>query len=302
MEHQTIQPPTGVDYTHTSGTLDFDAGETEKIFTVSVIGDEVYEGDETVDLTLSGPVSATLVAPSSAVLTIIDDDGPPEVSFSAASFNIIEGDSGSTNVTITATLSAVSGQPVSVNYGTSGDTATNGVDYTDTSGTLNFAAGDTDKTFTVSIIGDEVFEGDETVDLTLSVPVSATLGAPSSAILTIVDDDGLPEVSFSASSYNITEGDSGSTNMTIMATLNAVSGQPVSVNYGTSAGSAAAGSDYTDTSGTLNFAAGDTEKTFTVSIIGDEVFEGDETVDLTLKRTGQRHFGSAKFSRSYDSR
>ena len=222
----------GVDYTHTSGTLDFDAGETEKIFTVSVIGDGVYEGDETVDLTLSGPVSATLVAPSSAVLTIIDDDGPPEVSFSAASFNIIEGDSGSTNVTITATLSAVSGQPVSVNYGTSGDTATNGVDYTDTSGTLNFAAGDTDKTFTVSIIGDEVFEGDETVDLTLSVPVSATLGAPSSAILTIVDDDGLPEVSFSASSYNITEGDSGSTNMTIMATLNAVSGQPVSVNYG----------------------------------------------------------------------
>ena len=79
--------------------------------------------------------------------------------------------------------------------------------------------------------------------------------------------------------------------MTITATLNAVSGQPVSVNYGTSAGSAAAGSDYTDTSGTLNFPAGDTEKTFTVSVIGDEVYEGDETVDLTLSGPGQCHFG-----------
>ena len=207
-------------------------------------------------------------APNSAVLTIVDDDGLPEVSFSAGTYSATEGDSGSTNVTITATLSAVSGQPVSVNYGTSAGSAAAGSDYTDTSGTLNFPAGNTEDSFTVLIIGDEVYEGDETVDLTLSGPVSATLGAPSSAILTIVDDDGLPEVSFSASSYNITEGDSGTTNVTITATLSAVSGQPVSVNYGTSAGSAAAESDYTDTSGTLDFAAGDTEKTFTVSIIG----------------------------------
>ena len=170
-------------------------------------------------LALSGPVSATLGAQSSAVLTIEDDDGLPEVSFSAPAYSVTEGDSGTTNVTITATLSTVSGQPVSVNYGTSGDTATDGVDYTDTSDTLNFTPGDTEKTFTVSINGDEVFEGDETVDLALSGPVSATLAAPSSAVLTIEDDDGLPEVSFSAPAYSVTEGDSGTTNVTITATL-----------------------------------------------------------------------------------
>ena len=272
----------GSDYTDTSGTLEFQPGDTVESITVPIVGDSLFEGNETFSLSLGTADNASLGNPSSAVLTIEDNDPEPEVMFSEAAYVVIEGDSGDTSVTITATLSAVSGRPVSVSYGTSDDTATNGVDYTDTSGTLNFSAGDTEETFTFSVIGDEVYEGDEAVDLTLNTPVSATLAAPSSAVLTIIDDDGLPEVSFSAASLNIIEGDTGSTSVTITATLSAVSGQPVSVSYGSSAGSAAAGSDYTDTSGTLNFSAGDTEKTFTVSVIGDEVYEGDETVDLTL--------------------
>ena len=56
----------------------------------------------------------------------------------------------------------------------------------------------------------------------------------------------------------------------------------VSVGYVTANGSAMAGSDYTATSGTLSFAAGETEKTVPVPVIDDLHDEGDETLTLTL--------------------
>ncbi|MFZ6820685.1 Calx-beta domain-containing protein, partial [Undibacterium sp. Ji22W] len=60
--------------------------------------------------------------------------------------------------TFTVTLSAASGQTVSVGYNTSNGTATAGSDYTATSGTLTFNPGVTTQTITVNIANDSVFE------------------------------------------------------------------------------------------------------------------------------------------------
>ncbi|MCU1265596.1 MAG: uncharacterized protein JWM21_1914 [Acidobacteria bacterium] len=94
---------------------------------------------------------------------------------------------GSALITIQRT-SGASG-PASVDFLTSNGTASQRTDYTITIGRLNFATGDTVKTFRVPIVDDLYVEGDETINVTLSNPVGATLGTPNPALVTITDND-----------------------------------------------------------------------------------------------------------------
>jgi hypothetical protein len=123
---------------------------------------------------------------------------PPPVTpaISIADVTISEGNSGTKNATFTVTLSAASASAVTVNYATRNGTATagtaaNGGDYTTANGTLAFSAGQTSKTINVAILGDTVFESDETFYLDLSAAVGATLSR-SSATGTITNDDAQP--------------------------------------------------------------------------------------------------------------
>ncbi|MCY4554779.1 MAG: cadherin-like beta sandwich domain-containing protein, partial [Chloroflexi bacterium] len=73
------------------------------------------------------------------------------------------------------TLNRAAAHEVSVDYATADDTATAGADYTATSGTLVFAAGETAKTVSVPVLDDAVDEGKETLHLHLSNPRGAYL-------------------------------------------------------------------------------------------------------------------------------
>lgn len=113
---------------------------------------------------------------------------PGTISFTTTAYSVNE--NGGT-ATITVTRTGGSTGAVSVNYSTSNGTATAGSDYSSTSGTLSWASGDTaSKSFTVSITNDTVFEPDETVTLTLSNPTGGVSLGDSSAVLTIIDNDG----------------------------------------------------------------------------------------------------------------
>jgi hypothetical protein len=87
-----------------------------------------------------------------------------------------------------------------------------------------------------------------------------------------------PTVQFDAASYSVTESAGAAT---IRVTRSSGDGA-VSVRYATRAGSATAGSDYTEASGQLNFAAGATAATFTVAIANDAATESTETISLSL--------------------
>jgi hypothetical protein len=86
-------------------------------------------------------------------------------------------------------------------------------------------------------------------------------------------------VAFGATTYQVPEQD-GNVILSVIRTGNTQS--MVTVNYVTANGSATAGADYTATTGTLTFAAGETVTRITVPIVDDTAYEGDETFIVTV--------------------
>ncbi|HEX8119085.1 MAG TPA: Calx-beta domain-containing protein, partial [Pyrinomonadaceae bacterium] len=264
-------------YTAASGTLNFAGGETSKTFNVTVADDTLDEPDETVSLNLSSPVGASLGAQSTATLTINDNDAAPTLSINDAA--VTEGDAGTVNAVFNVTLSAASGQTVTVNFATSDGTAAAPGDYAPNSGALTFTPGETSKNFTVAVNGDTTNEADETFFVHLSSPTNATVG-DAQGQGTIANDEAAGTFLFSSSTYSADE-NAGSAAVTVTRTGGPAGG--VSVNDATaSGGTATAGSDYTAASGTLTFASGETSKTFNVPVADDTLFEGSETFNLAL--------------------
>ena len=271
----------GTDYTAvTAGTLTFSPGTRSQAITVTVQGDITVEADETVVIELSSPSSGAELSTtaSSGTGTISNDDTLPTLSIDSPSVN--EGDSGSTSMVFTVTLSAAYSQAVTVGYADAGTgTATSGTDYTAvTAGTLTFAAGTTSQTITVSVTGDTTSEPDETVAISLSNPTNATVST-ATGTGTIADNDTL-----SISSPSVDEGDSGSTDLVFTVSLNGSKTSAVTVNYADAGdGTATSGTDYDAvTAGTLTIAAGTTSQTITVTVQGDITVEPDETVVIEL--------------------
>ncbi len=104
-----------------------------------------------------------------------------------------------TPVNLAVTLSTASTQTVKVSYAVTGGTATGGgVDYTLAAGQLVFDAGVTGMNIPITIINDSLAEPSETIVVTLSDPVGATLGANSTHTCTITDDDAAAPVGLTA--------------------------------------------------------------------------------------------------------
>lgn len=261
------------DYASASGTLNIPANTPSGTFNVVVNGDTKFESNETFTVTLSNPVGCT-IATGTGTGTINNDDTAPTVSIGDAA--IAEGNSGSSNVVFTVSLSAVSGLPVSVSYATSDGTATTADgDYTAASSTLNIPAGQASGTISVAVAGDTKYEADEAFAVTLGSPSGATLGVPAAAAGTITNDDLSPVVSINSVAQ--AEGNSGSASMTFVVSLSAPSGLPASVDFGTADSTATvANPDYASGGGTLNFAAGETSKPVNALVYGDLVNEANE--------------------------
>jgi ribosomal protein L35AE/L33A len=288
----------GDDYTAVSGTLNWkDGSSNDKTITVFIVDDTIPEDDETFSLTLSNPTGgATIGDPSTAEVTIIDDDDDKEhgtLQFKKAKYSVDEND---VSVEITVTRVGGSDGAVSVKYKSFDSTATAGEDYTKTKGTLKWNDGDaSDKTFTVDIIDDSIFETDETFKLKLKKPTGgAAIGDPRKAVVTIIDlSPPASTLQFSSAKYEVGEGGGA-----VIITVTRVGGSDgaISVKCKSSDGSATAGEDYTKTTKTLKWDDGDTDdKTCTVPIIDDTDVEDDETFNMKLKKpTGGATIGDPR--------
>jgi hypothetical protein len=132
-------------------------------------------------------------------VALLFNPGNTQVQFGASNYVASEGGTATITVTRTGNTNAA----VTVNYATADGSAVAGADYTAANGTLTFAAGETSKTFTVSLQSDALVEAKRTVLLALSDPSGATVpGGAARAMLTIRDGDGAANQRYVAQLYS----------------------------------------------------------------------------------------------------
>lgn len=304
VDGSALSTGSATDYTATTGTLNFTAGQTSATFTVPTLNDAISEGSETVNVFLNNGNVGSL---NPATVTIFDGGSAPAPTptpittptpasifqFSQGNYTVNEGGPASITVTRTGGTGAAT-----INYATVDGSATSSgtaPDYTVAAGSLNFAAGQNSASFTVPALIDSITEGPETVNLVLS---GGTVGS-NPAILTINDVAPTPtpvptptptptpttatatQFVFSAASFSASEASGLAT-----ITVNRIGPNtaPATIGYGTLDGTAlSADPDYTAIpAGVLNFAAGETSKTFNITIASDAITEPTETVNLFL--------------------
>ncbi|NCQ93649.1 MAG: hypothetical protein GPJ19_24075, partial [Microcystis aeruginosa LG13-13] len=195
---------------------------------------------------------------------------------------ITEGNSGTTNAVFTVTLSNAVDTAVTVNYATADGTATTADnDYTAIATTpLIFNAGETSKTITVAVNGDNQVESNETFFVNLSNLQTngrnVTL-ADNQGQGTILNDD--TSVTLAVAPSSVTE--DGTSNLIYTFTRSGVTTNLLTVNYSIG-GTATNGTDYTLLPTSVTFEANSTTATVTVDPTADTTVEADETVALTL--------------------
>src|SRR5207244_3771172 len=180
---------------------------------------------------------------------------------------------------VTATLSAPSGQTVTVDLAFSG-TATLGGDYTRSGTSMVISPGATNGTITLTAVQDSLDEVDETIIVDISGVTNGTESGSQQVTATISDDDPPPAVAFSAATSS---GSESTTAVSVSVSLSTGSSKLITVNYAVAGGSATGGGvDYTLASGTLTFAPGVTNQNISITVVNDALDEDDETIQITL--------------------
>ena len=285
------------DYEAASGTRTFAAGTVEQTISVSLVDDSLDELQETLDLTLSDPVGAT-IDDGVATGTIKDDDPEPELTargvaaYTYDALWVFEGE----DVTVAVRLSDPSGRTITVDYATMPETSwgTNaaeaGSDYTHMAATLTFDPGERSKTIAVKTNNDNVFEGFEEFRIGFSNPQGATLyqrsglviiGSPAMYLdIFMWDDESAPSVTL-GDAADVESAGELAFSVTLTGPIEA------SMTYSTADGTAVGGEDYTAaTDATLSFGPGVISNTIRIAVDDDDVVEAaTETFSVRLSQT-----------------
>ena len=275
----------GADYEATSGRLTFAAGESVRTVAVALLDDAVEDSGETFTLRLSNPSGAPLVD-SEATGTIVNMEAleqqadpvaltPDPVALTAAFEDVPEEHDGTSVFTFRVRFS----EAPAVSFRTLRDEA-----LTATGGTVRRARRAVKGQ---NGLWDIHVEPAGNAAVTVALAATAPCGEPG-AVCT-ADGKALanaPAVSvqgppgLAVADAEVEEGPD--TALAFAVTLSRASSFSVTVDYATADETATAGADYTATSGTLTFLAGETAKTVPVPVIDDVIDEGSETLTLTL--------------------
>lgn len=303
-------PAVGADFaggTLPSGTISFSDTDASETLTINVAGDTTVELNETWRLTLSSPVNSALDTNAFfADATITNDDSPPPstpvLTIAANNASVNEGNSGTTNYAFSVTRADSTSGTSSATWtvtpsGASPAAASDFVGGAFPTGTVSFVDTDALEQFNVQVQGDTTFEATEMFTVTLSAPVDAVLGSPSSASGQIANDDTapvLPSLTIAADAASAAEGNSGTTAFGFTVTRTGDTSGASSANWAVSS-SIANLNDFVGQvlpSGTVSFTAGQATRPVTINVAGDTTSEPDELFTVTLTAPSGATLGS----------
>ncbi|KAF0204274.1 MAG: hypothetical protein FD170_592 [Bacteroidetes bacterium] len=282
----------GLDYTLSSGTLNFSAGSTTgatRTFTVPITNDTYTEPTETYTLTLSGITGGLVtISDPTAIGTIIDNDA---VSFAIDDVTVAENTPGFATFTVTMSgdnLQDALTMSFAITNGAVGFTtpAVYPSDYNLTSGTITFTAGSlsgTTRTITVPIVNDGIAEPtSEYYTVTLSnISTTGTAGFTDAVGLGEITDDDLSNT-VNLVGFTVTEAD-GNVSHNFVASLDFVAQEPVVISFTTTQGTALHGSDITQqTVVQYTILPGNLSVNIPVVVIGDLIVEPTEAFTGTI--------------------
>jgi hypothetical protein len=215
----------GQDYDRLTGMATFASGSSTTSIKIKPIDDVDYEGYENIKLTLKTGNKYNLGTAKNATVNLLDND-KPTIAISASDVSAAETLAGETSNSgqFTLTRTGNTANSLTVNYLISGS-ATNGQDYDSLTGLATFAAGSYTAVIDINLIDDLIYEGNETISLTLATDSKYVLSKDSSASVFIADNDSQPFISISSpnggevfntdSSYTITWDDNIGENVKI---------------------------------------------------------------------------------------
>lgn len=260
-------------------------GETVATIALTIVGDTEFEGDETFQITL-GSAQGAIIVDGIGVVSIKNRDAATLPTVTATPTGVVEGDSGLTALVVTLALSEPSSDAVTVAYRTSDGSANGTTDNVEIIGVATFAAGTTAVQVVVDILGDTLYEANETFVLMLTNAIGAVIGTTATT-LTITNDDAVPVVSITAVDPDASEDGTDPAIFTLARTHNLTGDITVALDF---AGAATFGVDYTvSVSGgiwdietyTVVLAEGVSVATITITPLDDVSPEGAEDIIIT---------------------
>ena len=211
-------------------------------------------------------------------MSITDDDVPSvTVSFEQDSYTVDEG----SNVTVKVKLDADPERTVAIPITATDQDGASGDDYSGVPARVTFNSGDTEVDISFSAASDNVDDDGESVKLGFgsSLPTGVTKGSTDEAVVSITDDD-VPNVtvSFEQDSYTVDEGSSA----TVKVKLSEDPEESVTIPLSTVNQGGASDSDYSGVPARVEFASGETTKTFSVTAVEDYLEDSGESVKLSF--------------------
>ncbi|XP_041808691.1 FRAS1-related extracellular matrix protein 2-like [Chelmon rostratus] len=278
--------------------VQFNPGQTRATWRVRILTDGKYEQAETFQILLSEPVMAVMEFPAMATVEILDPNDESTVFF-PEQIHSVEEDVGELFIPVHRS-GDISQELMVVCYtqqgSASGTIPTTVLSYSDYisrpeehGSILRFDKGEREKQCRVVIIDDSLYEGEESFNVTLSLPVGGRLGMhyPTTKVDILEDMDDAPVFYFGEVEYRVDESDGyvevkvwrTGTDLSKTGTITVRSrkAEPVS---------AEAGIDYVGISRNLDFAPGVSMQMFRVTILddlGQPELEGAESFELVLR-------------------